>query len=172
MTLTATDPTTELLRLVEEHQTALWRYLRFLGASHAEAEDLVQETFIRVWQRPFEIRSPESSLAYLRKVARSRLLMLLRTRGRRPAVANLEEAERIWLEFATGDGGDRRIDALEACVEALSQRSRRAVQLTYGEQLDATEIAAQLELKPEGLRTLLRRVRESLKECVERRLSE
>ena len=99
MTLTATDPTTELLQLVDEHQTALWRYLRFLGAAHAEAEDLVQETFIRVWQRPFEIRSPESSLAYLRKVARSRLLMLLRTRSGRPAIANLEEAFDIMLDM-------------------------------------------------------------------------
>ena len=44
------QPELDLERLVREHQAELWRYLRYLGSDAARAEDLVQETFLRVWR--------------------------------------------------------------------------------------------------------------------------
>ena len=56
-------------KLVETYQAGIWRYLRALGCSVAEADDLTQETFLAVFQRPFDDFDPRATGAYLRRVA-------------------------------------------------------------------------------------------------------
>ena len=61
--------------LVRAHQAGVWRYLRFLGADDDQAEDLLQETFVCIWNKPFEERDPASTRGYLCTVARNLFLM-------------------------------------------------------------------------------------------------
>lgn len=153
------------------HQKEVWRYLRFLGASTFEADDLTQETFLEVWRKPFEEFTERASAAYLRTVARNRFLMGVRKQGRRPEVASLEAAEAAWVLHAREDGGDARVDALRLCLDALAQPGQRAMRLLYGEERRSRqEVAELVDLKLEGLKTLVRRSKLKLRECVERRL--
>jgi DNA-directed RNA polymerase specialized sigma24 family protein len=62
------------------------------------------------------------------------------------------------------------VDALRDCVEQLESRSRMAVDLQYRVEAGREAIAAALGMKPDGVKTLLRRVRQVLRECVERKL--
>ena len=158
-----------LERLVRAHQREVLRYLRFLGASDAEAQDLTQETYVEVWRKPFEERDPRATSAYLRQVAKHRFLMFLRARGREPALADLEGD---WVGLAGDDGGDRRVDALRGCMETLDEKPRLAIDLVYRDGDPREEVAARLDLQPEGLKTLLRRGKAKLRACVERRLRE
>ena len=41
-----------ITRLVKEHQADLWRHLRMLGCDPAQADDLTQETFLTVMEKP------------------------------------------------------------------------------------------------------------------------
>jgi RNA polymerase sigma-70 factor (ECF subfamily) len=164
------EPTLRLERLVQAHQREIWRYLRFLGASPSEADDLTQETFLEVWRRPFEERGERSTQAYLRRVAKNRFLMVVRRKGRRPAVVDLEAAEGEWARHAGEDGGDARVDALAACLETLKEQARRALDLLYAEKKSRAEVAEQVGLELEGLKTLVRRAKVKLRECVERRV--
>jgi RNA polymerase sigma-70 factor (ECF subfamily) len=78
------------------------------GSPH-EAEDLVQETFVRVLARPRQLRG-DDELAYLMRVLRNTFLDSRRTASRRPQVAaTLED-----LELADERSGDRPEHALEA----------------------------------------------------------
>ena len=95
---------------------------------------------------------------------------MLRARSRRPEVSNLEQAEAEFVEFAGDDGGDARIDALRQCLESLQKRPRHAVDLGYRDGRAREAAAAQLKLQLEGFKTLLRRGRDQLRECVQRRL--
>ncbi len=90
--------------LVRTHRAGVWRYLRFLGCDPSEADDLVQETFLAVFREGFEVRSPAQTAAYLRKVARNRLLMDRRKQRSRPQTVDLDAAEAIWAEVAGEDG--------------------------------------------------------------------
>ena len=153
------------------HQREVWRYLRFLGASTFEADDLTQETFLEVWRKPFEEITDRSSAAYLRTVARNRFLMGLRKANRRPVLTDLDAADTAWVQHAGNDGGDDRVAALRLCLEALADPGRQALRLIYGEERRSREDVAKLvDLKPEGLKTLIRRNKLKLRECVERRL--
>jgi RNA polymerase sigma-70 factor (ECF subfamily) len=167
--LMAADPKLELEQLVETHQHGVWRYLRFLGASEAEADDLTQETFLEVWRKPFEQLSRAATAAYLRNVAKNRFLMFIRARGRRPAVIDLEQAEHDFAQFARVDGGDAQVEALNDCMGKLDGRARQAVDLFYRDGHSREEAARLMNIKEEGFKTLLRRIKEILRECMESR---
>ena len=75
--------------LVRRHQAAVWRYLRFLGCDPAQADDLTQETFLAVLEKPFEQRCDTATAAYLRTVARNRFLAVMRKERNGPTAADL-----------------------------------------------------------------------------------
>ena len=159
----------DLADLVRTHQAGLWRYLRFLGCDAATAEDLVQETFVAVWKKPFEDRG--ATAAYLRQVAKNRFLMAVRRKRVRPAFQQLGEADEAWDAYAGDDDGAAYRDALAECVEELKPRQRQGVELFYREHQSRDGIAAALGMTADGVKTLLRRAREALRVCVEGRVS-
>jgi RNA polymerase sigma-70 factor (ECF subfamily) len=68
----------------------LYRAARAWTRSHEEAEDLVQETYLRVLARPRLIRG-EDEVGYLLRALRNTLISQRRTEGRRPVTAQLVE---------------------------------------------------------------------------------
>jgi len=156
--------------LVETYQVGVWRYLRFLGCSEAEADDLVQETFMAVLRKPFEQRSSAQSGAYLRTVARNQFLMFLRRQRREVSAQRLDVADEVWNDQAGESWGAEYIDALGVCLEGLGERARQAIQLRYNDDASRSEMAEAIGMTEEGIKTLLRRTRQQLKECVLRRL--
>ncbi len=154
--------------LVRRFQAEVWRYLRFLGCDAAQADDLTQETFLAVIKKPFEYRGRHEASAYLRKVARNQLLMQARRANRGPTVHELEVAESVWAESVV-ETSDEFLDALDDCLEGLSNRARQAVDMHYRDETSRQEIADQLGMTSDGVKTLLRRTRTLLRECIERK---
>jgi RNA polymerase sigma-70 factor (ECF subfamily) len=117
----------------------LYRAAWALCGSPHDAEDLVQETFVRVLARPRQL-SGDDELAYLMRVLRNTFLDSRRTASRRPQVAaTLDD-----LELADERSRDRPEDALEAqelysAIAKLPEDFRLAlvavdiVGLSYGE---------------------------------------
>jgi RNA polymerase sigma-70 factor (ECF subfamily) len=171
MTAATADRQAELAGLVQAHQAGVWRYLRFLGCDPAEADDLVQATFLAVLRERFEVRSPAETGAYLRTVARNRLLMARRKERGAPQAVELAAAEAVWARMAGDDGLSDYLAALGDCLQqAVSPRVRRALELQYRDRASRAQIAAALDLAVEGVKTLLRRARSALRDCVERKL--
>jgi len=171
MTAATTQHSSELADLVRDHQAGLWRYLRFLGSDAAEADDLVQETFLTVFRARPEFNSPRAAAAYLRQVARNRLLAVRQRAGREPGTADLDLAEAVWAEASGDDGLNGYLDALKTCLEvAIGDRAREAIDLRYREGLSREAMADRLAMKADGVKTLLRRARVALRECVERKV--
>jgi len=166
------DRQAEMAALVHAHQTGVWRYLRYLGCCPIEADDLTQETFLVVFRDGFEERSPQQTAAYLRTVARNRLLMIRRKDRKLLSVADLDTAEAVWAE--TLDDGDMSdyVVALEDCLEKVTPRVRQVLDMLYRDRISRAEIANRLEMAFEGVKTLLRRARSSLRDCVERKLGQ
>jgi len=172
MTVATADRKAEVASLVREHQADVWRYLRFLGCDPCEAEDLCQETFLEILRRPFDRRSRPETAAYLRKVARSQMLMLRRSQGRNPVRVNLEKIEQVWAEATQTVGSlDPYLDALDNCLKsAVNERQCEAVDLRYRQGNSREQIAAKLEMTADGVKTMLRRARTALRECIQGKL--
>ncbi len=161
----------DLANLVHRHQAGVWRYVRFLGAAAAEADDLTQETFLAVARAEFAQRDERQTAGYLRVVARNQLLSLRRKQHREIGTVELEAADNVWAAAAGPEGNlTGYLDALADCLTKLEGRSREAIDLHYREGASRDAIASQLGMKPDGVKTLLRRTRQVLRECIERRL--
>jgi RNA polymerase sigma-70 factor (ECF subfamily) len=160
-----------LANVIRQHQDGVWRYVRFLGADPSEADDLTQETFLAFARSEFVERCQGQTTGYLRVVARNQLLALRRKQCREVSTVELEAADAVWAAAAGPDGSlNEYLDALRECVEQLEGRARRAVDLHYCEQAAREAIAVELEMKPDGVKTLLRRTRQLLRECIERKI--
>jgi DNA-directed RNA polymerase specialized sigma24 family protein len=66
---------------------------------------------------------------------------------------------------------DRRKQALDGCRENLDGRSGKLLELTYGKSLPLAAVAKKVGSSPGAIRTALCRIRDRLRECVERRLA-
>ena len=161
----------DIAQTVRQHQAGIWRYLRFLGASGNEVDDLVQDTFLAFVraheQAKFTFRNDASTVAYLRRVARNQLLQQRRKQGHEMDTVQLTAAEQVWSEVAAEDGLDDYLQTLRKCNERLQGRARKAIQLQYQQGLGRAEVADTLGMSLDGVKTLLRRTRQKLRECVE-----
>jgi RNA polymerase sigma-70 factor, ECF subfamily len=63
-----------LQRLWNQHAAALWRYAWRLTGDSAHAEDVVQETLLRAWQRPHVLNNGQSPRGWLFTVARNMVI--------------------------------------------------------------------------------------------------
>jgi RNA polymerase sigma-70 factor (ECF subfamily) len=159
----------DFVSLIKDHQSGVWRYLRVLGCDATQADDLTQETFLAVLERPFEDHGPLAAAAYLRKVARNQFVSYLRRANRSVSLEQVDEIERDWTRWAGHDAGESYLSALEDCLSGLGDRARRALNLKYREDKSRNEIAQDLEMSEDGAKNLLQRAKQSLRECVERK---
>ena len=166
MTIPRERRSADLGTAVEQHRSALWRYMRVLGADDATADDLVQEAFLIALERPdFDSSSPAGTFAFLRATARHRWLKSRRCRATRREV---EHADVVWDEHCGGDGTEY-LAALRQCLQALPERGRSLLEATYGERAGRKEAACEFGMTENGIKSALRRLRSSLHECIERR---
>jgi RNA polymerase sigma-70 factor (ECF subfamily) len=153
--------------LIEKHQVGVWRYLRALGCQPAQADDLTQDTFLAVLQRPFIDFGPAATVAYLRKVALNQFLSAQRRAGKVIAVENVEEFDRTWEKWAGEDEGEAAFEALRECLEQLTERARRALELRFRDHVSREDIGAALGITGHGAKNLMQRAKQQLKKCIE-----
>jgi RNA polymerase sigma-70 factor (ECF subfamily) len=171
---TPQSPTTgfDPARLVQEHQTGVWRYLRAIGCDPAQADDLTQETFLAVFQKPFHDFNTSATAAYLRKVAYNLFITQHRRSGRVIAMENLEELDQSWDRWAGEDNGEEMLAALKACFEQLTDRARLALEMRFREKASRESIATALGIGEHGAKNLMQRAKHQLRECIETKLGE
>jgi RNA polymerase sigma-70 factor (ECF subfamily) len=157
-------------RLIREHQAGVWRYLRVLGCSPELAEDLTQETFLAVLQKPFVDHGPAATAAYLRQVAKNLYISVQRKAGRYTLVDDIDEIDETWERWAGKDDGETLLAALQECLDGLTDRARVALDLRFRERKSRQEIADAVEMTEDGAKNLLQRSKRYLRECIERKL--
>ncbi|MCA8973896.1 MAG: sigma-70 family RNA polymerase sigma factor [Planctomycetes bacterium] len=165
---TGSEPATDLAALVVRHQGMIWRYLRLLGADAHEADDLMQETFLRVARMLRGGEEPAAPAAFLRGVARNLLIGVRRRDHRRPLTSQWFDAVEQFAAAEPLAFEDGRVEVLRQCVQRLRGRVRQAVEWHHLEGVPRDEVAARLGIGPHGLKSLLGRARDALRECVNR----
>jgi RNA polymerase sigma-70 factor, ECF subfamily len=170
--LTAPPPIPEAVSaLVQRHQDGLRSYLRWLGARGDQIDDVAQDTFVAALTGPFHHREEAAAGAWLRTVARRLLARRWRNSERERVVdldVDLEAAAAVWERHA--DDGDALRAHLRACLAAMTGRHGDALRWRYGEGLAVAAIGERLGIAAAGAETLLRRTRQLLRTCIERRL--
>ncbi len=178
----------EFATLAEPHRRELLTHCYRMLGSLQDAEDLVQETFLRAWRRLDTYEGRASFRAWLYKIATNACLDALDRRPKRTLPTALYAAtdpdgpilspitEPIWLEpfpdelFDPPDGGpEARYDARESvtfafliALQVLPPRQRAALILCDVLDWHAREVAELLELTVSAVSSLLHRARTTL----------
>lgn len=147
----------EAARLVEQYSMAVYRLAYARTGNREDAEDITQETFLRLVRTAPAFRDGEHCKAWLLRVAANCAVDLHRSPWRRRSVP-LEEAEQMAApELAEEDG-------MLASILALPEEYRVVVHLYYYEDLSTGEIAKVLCKREGTIRTRLSRARAMLRE--------
>ena len=157
-------------KLARDHYDYVWRYVRYLGCDEFEVDDLVQDTFLEVWRRPFRYQGARAARAYLRKVARGRFGRRIRNTTRQPLLVNLDEADAAWCDAFPDEDDSDHVLALRACFRRLPERTQRILRARYENGMRREEIAQLIGMTAEGIKTLMRRAREALRACIQKKL--
>ena len=150
----------ELVRLLSPR---LLGYARRVLGDSAEAEDVVQETLLRLWRVAPEWRQGEAQVStWAYRVAVN--LCTDRLRARKPGVA-LESAPEPEDERASAAAEmtiRARLAALDAALAELPERQRQAVVLRHIEELSNPEIAGIMDISVEAVESLTARGKRAL----------
>jgi len=134
-------------RLFDEHHRSVYAVAQRVLGDHAQAGDVVQDVFLRLWRRPEAFDPSRADLGtYLRLMARSRAIDLIRegqARSRatdrcKVAVAEEEPRHEHRPDVAAQRSGDR--DAVRSALGELPDAQREAIVLAYWGGLTAEEI--------------------------------
>lgn len=137
-----------------------------------DAEDVVQRIAQELARRFDEYDSSRPFAGWALWIAKSRVIDFYRAQDRKRVIFSDELLERLADTIAKqADGRSDRREALEACLDELPPKSRRLLDLRYGEELSAAEIAQKTGSTSGSVRVLLSRVRTVLASCIERRLA-
>lgn len=169
-------PPLDLDAFVRQHQVGTWRYLRYLGADAALAEELTQDALVRALEAGQANADARTAARWLRTTARhlwidDRRRRLRHDRSRiRIDDLDAELVDSAWEATLRDDDGAGFREALGHCMAALPARSRQALELRYRDDAGRAGMARALDLSEAGVKQLLRRLRAGLRECIERRL--
>jgi len=112
------------------------------------AEDLVQETFLRVWNRVHGFDAQRGSIGpWLLAVARNRAIDYLRSAGGRERNAvEYEETDHpaLYCDMERDLLSSDRVRRVKTAVEKLSPNHRQVIELAYFEGLSQTEMAERM----------------------------
>lgn len=145
--------------LFERHYTDLVGLARLLVDTRAEAEEVVQEGFARLFASFSRLDDPARAIAYLRSV----VLNLARSRLRRRRTARDKEhllPDRVGEDGERLDGADR--ERVRAAVRALPRRQQECVALRYYYDNGMQEIADTLGIGVGTVKKNLHRARAAL----------
>jgi len=173
-------------RWLEQHGDALYRYAYFRLRDRAQAEDLVQETFIAALQARQRFAGRSSERTWLIGILKNKLVDYLRKSFReRPLAELIENESEIDVLFdASADDHWKNppadwmnpIQALESkqfwkifmeCIEALPVRQAQAFSLCELQGLEGEEACKVLGIATTNLWVMMHRARLRLRECLE-----
>jgi RNA polymerase sigma-70 factor (ECF subfamily) len=174
--------------LVQRHRRELHLHCYRMTGSFDEAEDLVQETFLRAWRRRDSFEGGSGFRAWLYRIATNACLDALRSSRRRPSTVQ-SFAEVPWLqpypdrlldELAPSDTQpDAVVVAREtieltylAVIQLLPPRQRAVLILRDVLDWSAAETAAMLEMSVAAANSALQRARATLRRRLPGRPSE
>jgi RNA polymerase sigma-70 factor (ECF subfamily) len=151
-------------RLSRRHLDRAYGVALRMTGSRADAQDVVQDVFLRLWQRPDAWRPGQAQFStWLHRVVVNRCLDL----KRRPRGADLDSVEEPQDPDANAEDSlldAERSRALDSAVNQLPERQKAAIVLTYTAGLRNAEAASAMDISVKAFEALLVRAKRELRD--------
>lgn len=154
---------TDFIQTVMPFKDRLYRIAKRLLVSSEEAEDAVQEVYLKLWkgkQRIQEYKNPEAFAITMTKNYCLDRLKSKQASNLKIVHSNYQNSENLERKVEANDG----VSHVFKIMESLPQQQRMILQLRDVEQFEYAEIAEMLELNETAIRVSLSRARKAVRE--------
>jgi len=165
----------KLTRDLLEHRQALLGFIFALTRDFDAAEEIFQETALAILDEAGAGRQAEPFLPWAREVARRRTAEHHRAQSQKRRAIAMPEVllDTIARSFdeneESGEESRSRQKHLAACLETLTERVRRMIELRYHQCQSVGEIARDARWTTDAVHVALSRARKALADCVLKR---
>lgn len=153
----------EFLATVLPVKDKLYRLAKRLLVSSEEAEDAVQEVFLKLWKSKAKIKEYKNPEAFAVTMIKNYCLDRLKSKqaGNLKIVhSNFQTSENLQHKIEVNDG----VSLVFKIIEALPEKQKIILQLRDVEQFEFTEIAEMLDINETAIRVNLSRARKTVRD--------
>jgi len=168
-----TERQIQFTRQFSESERAMRAFAFSLVPHRQDVDDIIQDTLKELWNN-FDKFDPERPfLPWANRFVYHQVLMHRRSTATRLKYTFSEETIRRLVEEQPTLERDRALsDALDQCLQKLSEDQRELVRLRYFTGESLKEVAARMDQTPEAMYKQLQRIREGLQRCISKRLAQ
>lgn len=162
----------EVLALFDRYQRRLHLFILSVLPDPAAAEEVLQETNIVVWRKFDQFRPDTDFRAWVFRIAHFEVRKYLDRSRRRGLLFGPEIMDELASVYVEQESAleDRR-ELLPGCIEKLPAADRDLIDRVYGQGIEVAALSGETGRKGTSIYRSLRRIRQWLFDCVERRLS-
>lgn len=160
------------VRLFAQHEHQVYAYIVSAMANWADADEVMQETSVALWEMFDDFQEGTNFCSWACRIAYFRILRFREKRKR-----DRHEFDQPFVEAVAATALDEaesfelRRKALGDCVNRLKERDRDLLQVCYADGGTIRRAAERLERPAKGVYKALARIRQTLFDCVQRKLT-
>ena len=130
--------------IMKRYGSKLYAHVRSFFVTHEEADDIVQNTFVKAWRALPKFRAESSLYTWLYRIATNETLTFVRNRKNRNTIS-LDDDENVYqipsVETGTQRSGDYIAAKLRAAIEQLPEKQRIVFNMKYFEEMKYEEMS-------------------------------
>ena len=139
--------------IVEHYQERLYWHIRKMVLTHDDADDVLQNTFIKVWKALPNFRGDSKIYTWLYRIATNESLNHLQsTQKKRNQNASINDHEHLQLASDPYFNGDEAATQLWRAIESLPDKQKTVFKLKYFESMKYDDISEVLGTSVGGLK--------------------
>lgn len=154
--------------LVEKYSQRLYWHIRKIVISHEDSDDVLQETFVKIWQGLKEFRQESKLFTWMYRVATNEAINFLAEKNRRP-YGNSQEITTMLENQLESDiffSGDDIQKELQRAVLRLPERQRMVFNMKYFDGMKYEDMAEILNVTVGTLKATYHNAVKKIEECM------
>ena len=155
--------------LVGKYSERLYWHIRKIVIGHEDAEDVLQEVFIRIFRHIDQFREESSLSTWIYRIATNESLRLLNSRKEEGVVSAEDVQEELMSKLKASDYIDYENELavkFQEAILSLPEKQRLVFNLRYYDELEYDEIARVLDSKVDTLKVNYHYAKEKIKEYI------
>ncbi len=148
---------------------AVSAFVTSLVRDFQDRDDVFQETAVAVLESFPRYDPAKPFVAWAIGIARNQVHLHCRRKGRERLAFDSEAVDALAHTFSEDTQGDERLGFLGECLKALEARALLLCRLRYEQDLKPAAIGRQIGMGANAVAKTLQRIRDRLRECVERK---
>ncbi len=140
--------------LVDTYKQRLYWHIRRIVLNHEDADDVLQNTFIKVYKNIEGFKGESKLFSWMYRIATNESLTLLKNKARKLDIGNGEMRDKMLAELKADVyfEGDEIQLKLQKAIATLPEKQKLVFNMKYFEELKYTEISEILDTSVGGLK--------------------